>query len=25
VVIWRRPAGALELEIHAIRYPERVP
>jgi transcription elongation GreA/GreB family factor len=25
VVVWRRPAGALELEIHAIRYPERVP
>jgi transcription elongation factor GreB len=25
VVVWRRPAGVLELEIHAIRYPERVP
>jgi transcription elongation factor GreB len=24
VVQWRRPAGAVELEIHAIRYPERV-
>jgi transcription elongation factor GreB len=24
VVQWRRPAGAIELEIHAIRYPERV-
>ena len=24
VVQWRRPAGVVELEIHAIRYPERV-
>jgi len=24
VVQWRRPAGEVELEIHAIRYPERV-
>jgi len=24
VVLWRRPAGEVELEIHAIRYPDRV-
>ncbi len=25
VVVWRRPAGEVDLEIQAIRYPERVP